>query len=149
MEVAFLKHLLVAQMVKYLPTMWETQIWSLGWEGSPGEGNGNPLFVWNIPWTEEPGRLQSMGSQKVFVNVDWYLHILTNTCYCPCFAFSCLSVKWNLSHCGFVCISLMANDCEHFFKCLSAICLSSLESCSSPLPPFKLYYLSFYCMSSL
>ena len=67
---------LVAQMVKHLPTMWETQIWSLGWEGSPGEGNGNPLFVWNIPWTEEPGRLQSMGSQKVFVNVDWYLHYL-------------------------------------------------------------------------
>ena len=74
-----------------------------------------------------------------------FLHILTNTCYCCCFAFSCLSVKWNLSHCGFVCISLMANACEHFFMCLLAICLSSLESCSNPLPPFKLYYLSFYC----
>ena len=33
---------------------------------SPGEGNGNPLqyFAWRIPWTEEPGRLQSMGSQN-------------------------------------------------------------------------------------
>ena len=32
---------------------------------SPGEGNGNPLLYscWEIPWTEEPGRLQSMGSQ--------------------------------------------------------------------------------------
>ena len=34
---------------------------------SPGEGNGNPLHTvaWKIPWTEEPGRLQSMGSQRV------------------------------------------------------------------------------------
>ena len=31
---------------------------------SPGEGNGNPL-AWRIPWTEEPGRLQSMGLQRV------------------------------------------------------------------------------------
>ena len=33
----------------------------------PGEGNGNPLqyFAWRIPWTEEPGGLQSMGSQRV------------------------------------------------------------------------------------
>ena len=34
-----------------------------GWERSSGEGNGNPLQ--KIPWTEEPGRLQSMGSQRV------------------------------------------------------------------------------------
>ena len=34
---------------------------------SPGEGNGNPLqyIAWKIPWTEEPGGLQSMGSQRV------------------------------------------------------------------------------------
>ena len=34
---------------------------------SPGEGNGNPLQypAWKIPWTEEPGRLQSVGSQRV------------------------------------------------------------------------------------
>ena len=33
---------------------------------SPGEGNGNPLrtLAWKIPWMEEPGRLQSMGSQR-------------------------------------------------------------------------------------
>ena len=34
---------LVAQMVKSLPAMWETQVPSLGWEDSPGEGKGNPL----------------------------------------------------------------------------------------------------------
>ena len=34
---------------------------------SPGEGNGNPLqyLAWRIPWTEEPGRLQSIGLQRV------------------------------------------------------------------------------------
>ena len=34
---------LVAQTVKSLPAKWETQVQSLGWEDSPGEGNGNPL----------------------------------------------------------------------------------------------------------
>ena len=38
----------------------------LGLGRSPGEGNGKPLqYSWKIPWTEEPGRLQSMGSQTV------------------------------------------------------------------------------------
>ena len=37
------KYSLVAQMVKTLPEMQETQVQSLGWEDSPGEGNGNPL----------------------------------------------------------------------------------------------------------
>ena len=38
-----------------------------GWGRSPGEGNGNPLqyFAWSIPWTEEPGGLQSTGFQRV------------------------------------------------------------------------------------
>ena len=38
-----------------------------GLGGSPGEGNGNPLWylAWRIPWTEEPGRVQFMGSQRV------------------------------------------------------------------------------------
>ena len=38
---------------------------------SPGEGNGNPLqyLAWKIPWTEEPGGLQSMGSQRVRLHV--------------------------------------------------------------------------------
>ena len=38
-----------------------------GWGRSPGEGNGNTsncILAWEIPWTEEPGGLQSMGSQK-------------------------------------------------------------------------------------
>ena len=43
-------------MVKNLPSMQETQAWSLGQEDLK-KGNGNPLqyFAWSIPWTEEPG----------------------------------------------------------------------------------------------
>ena len=58
-----IKKVLVAQLVKRLPTMWETQVQSLVWEDSPGEGHGNPLqyVAWKIPQTKEPGRLLSIG----------------------------------------------------------------------------------------
>ena len=58
---------LVTQMVKNPPVMQETRIWSLGWK-DPLEkrlATHSSIFVWRIPWTEEPGGLQSMGSQKV------------------------------------------------------------------------------------
>ena len=58
---------LVAQMVKCLSTMRETQVQSLGWE-DPLEKEmaiHSSTIAWKIPWTEEPGRLQSMGSQRV------------------------------------------------------------------------------------
>ena len=61
---------LVAQMVKHLPTMWEIQVRSLGWE-DPLEkemANHSSTLAWKILWTEEPGRLQSMGSQRVGCN---------------------------------------------------------------------------------
>ena len=58
----------VAQLVKGLPAMQETQVSSLGQEASPLEKematHSSPLS-WRIPWTEEPGGLQSMGSQRV------------------------------------------------------------------------------------
>ena len=58
---------LVAQMVKCLPTMRETWVQLLGRE-FPLEKAMAPhssTLTWKIPWTEEPGRLQSMGSQRV------------------------------------------------------------------------------------
>ena len=58
---------LVAQMVKCLPMMQETQVQSLGWE-DPLEkemATHTSILAWKIPWTEDPGRLQSMGSQRV------------------------------------------------------------------------------------
>ena len=54
---------LVAQTVKHLPVMRETQVLSLGWE-DPLEkeiSTHSSTLTWKIPWTEEPGRLQSMG----------------------------------------------------------------------------------------
>ena len=58
---------LVAQMVKHLPTVRETWVRSLGWE-DPLEKAMAPhssTLTWKILWTEEPGGLQSMGSQRV------------------------------------------------------------------------------------
>ena len=58
---------LVAQMVKYLPAMQETWVQSLGWE-DPLEkemATHSSTLAWKIPWIEEPGRLQSMGWQRV------------------------------------------------------------------------------------
>ena len=58
---------LVAKIVKHLPTMRETRFLSLGWE-DPLEkemATHSSTLAWKIPWTEEPGRLQSMGSQRV------------------------------------------------------------------------------------
>ena len=63
---------LVAQAVKHLPAMWETCVWSLGQE-DPLEKEmetHSRTLAWKIPWTEEPGRLQSMGSQGVGHNWD-------------------------------------------------------------------------------
>ena len=57
----------VAQMVKHLSTMRETRVQALGWE-DPLEMEmaiHSSTIAWKIPWTEEPGKLQSMGSQRV------------------------------------------------------------------------------------
>ena len=58
---------LVAQTVKYMPAMQETQVLSLGWEDplEKGMATHSSILVWRIPRTEEPGRLQSTGSQRV------------------------------------------------------------------------------------
>ena len=58
---------LVVQTVKRLFTMQETRVQSLGWE-DPLEKEmaiHSSTIAWKIPWTEEPGRLQSVGSQRV------------------------------------------------------------------------------------
>ena len=56
---------LVAQMVKLLRKMRETQVQSLGWEDllKKEMATHSSILAWKIPWTEEPGRLQSKGLQ--------------------------------------------------------------------------------------
>ena len=58
---------LVAQTVKNLPAMQETQVRSLGWEDPLEKEMAThfSILAWKIPWTEVSGRLQSMGSQRV------------------------------------------------------------------------------------
>ena len=59
--------IMVAQTVKHLLTMQDTWVWSLDWE-DPLEkemATHSSTLAWKIPWMEEPGRLQSMGSQRV------------------------------------------------------------------------------------
>ena len=65
---------LVAERLKRLPAMWETLVWSLGWENSLQKGRAtlSNTLVWRIPWTQEPGRSQSMGLQRV--GHDWLTH---------------------------------------------------------------------------
>ena len=53
----------VVQMVKNLPAMWETQVQFLGWEDPLEQEMAihSSIHAWKIPWTEDPGGLQSMG----------------------------------------------------------------------------------------
>ena len=63
----FFRASLVTQTDKCLPAMQETQVRSLGWEDplEKGMATHSRILAWGIPWTEEPGGLQSMGSQRV------------------------------------------------------------------------------------
>ena len=74
-------------MVKNPPAMCETWVQSLGWEDPLEEGvaTHSSVLAWRIPWTEEPGGLQSTGSQRVVHDgatftytvgrdANWYTH---------------------------------------------------------------------------
>ena len=71
-----MKEALVAQMVKNVPEMQETWVQFLDQEEplEKGMATHSSILAWRIPWTEEPGGLQSMGSQRV--RQDW---AVTNT----------------------------------------------------------------------
>ena len=57
----------MAQTVKDLPAIQETWVQSLAWDDplEKGKATHSSILAWRIPWTEEPGRLQLMGSQRV------------------------------------------------------------------------------------
>ena len=104
------------QRLKRLPAVWETQIRSLGGE-DPLEkemATHSSILAWRIPWREEPGRLQSMGSQRVghnwatflslswpsnpttghthWGNQNWKRHVYPNVyCCCCCYVTSVMS----------------------------------------------------------
>ena len=70
---------MVAQTVKLLPAMQETRVRSLGWDVplEKGMATHSSILAWRIPWTEKPGGLQSVGSQRVGHDR------VTNTCTVP------------------------------------------------------------------
>ena len=79
--ILYLRASLVAQTVKNLTAMQETWVWSLGWEDHLGEemATYSGILAWRIPWTEEPGGLQSTGSQRVWHNWATNTHTHTHT----------------------------------------------------------------------
>ena len=83
----------MAQRLKHLPATQETWVPSLGWE-DPLEkemATHSSILVWRIPWTEEPGGLQSMGSQRVRHDRATSLSILYSVAYL--FFFNCKLFK--------------------------------------------------------
>ena len=69
----------MAQTVKNLPAMWETWVQFLGWE-DPLEkemATQSGVLAWKIPWTEELGRLQSMGVTKSWTQLSEHTHTHT------------------------------------------------------------------------
>ena len=104
---------LVAQTVKHLPAVRETRVWFLGWE-DPLEKEmaiHSSILAWEIPWTEEPDMLQSMGSQRV--GHDWAtsLHFeYTNNVYVM-YIWCCFSVTQS---CPILCNSM---NCMNSVNC--------------------------------
>ena len=76
-ELCSISHPTGAEMVKNLPAMQEIWVQSLGWEDplEKGMATHSSILAWRIPWTEEPGRLQSIWSQRV--RHDWVTNIFT------------------------------------------------------------------------
>ena len=88
---------LVAQAVKRLPVMRETQVRFLGWEDTLEKemATHSSTLAWKIPWTEEPDRLQFMGSQRV--GRDWATSLSLSLCHIPYVSHS-KGVKIYLQH---------------------------------------------------
>ena len=70
---------MVAQTIKCPPAMWETRVWSLGWEDPLAKEmeTHSSILAWRIPWTEDLDRLQSMGLQRVRHNWNYWAHTYT------------------------------------------------------------------------
>ena len=98
----------MAQLVKNPPAMRETWIRSLGWE-DPLEkevATHSNILAWRIPWTEEPGGLQSMGLQRV--GHDWATFTFTITAYVTYVLSACgsLNLHTYIPMCSCVCVCL-------------------------------------------
>ena len=98
----------LAQMVKYLPPMPESQVCSLVWKIplEKGMATHSSILAWKISWTEKPGGLQSMGSQNI--GHGWATNILSlSYCYllsvCLIYFFSPVLMIWKTHFSQFSC----------------------------------------------
>ena len=112
------KSSLVAQRLKHLPAMWETWVRSLSQE-DPLEkeiATHSSIRAWRIPWMEEPGGLQSMGSQRV--GHDWVTSLH--------FHFLCQRSA------AFIYMDLFLSSlfCSINYLCIFLVILSYLDHCS-------------------
>ena len=111
---------LVAQMVKNLPAMQETRRWTLGQEYplEKGMATHSSVLAWRIPWTEEPGRVQSMGLQRV--GHDWATNTFTFFCLNSfTFFFPFIFISWRLitlQYCSGFCHTV--TWISHGFTCI-------------------------------
>ena len=118
------------QIDHHKPTMQETWVWSLGPEDplQKGRATHSSMLAWRTPWTEEPGRLQSMGSQSV--GHDWATNTLTlsiSYIYVKFTPNTFPSEKWSaflgsagnviLTGSGWVCLTVI----NFFLPCISKV----------------------------
>ena len=126
---------LVAQWVKNLLAMWDTQVQSLGRESlEAGMATHSSILAWRIPWTEEPGGLQSMGLQRV--RHDWAandIHIYTYTKII-------LNIKWF--------VFILYNSSEYYnsgiYICM-CVCIYPYKKAYIYINPFFLFCTGIYC----
>ena len=123
---------LVAQTVKRLPTMRETWFQSLGGE-DPLEKAMAPhssILAWKIPWTEEPGRLQSMGSQRVRHNWVTSLSLMETQTWRTDLWTQCGKGEWGVHWEGGIktyTLPYVKLDSQWEF----AVCLRELKNCDN------------------
>ena len=116
--------------VKNLPAMWETWVWSLGWEDTLEEGMAThaSFLAWRTPGTEEPCGLQSMGSQRVrhdwatkhiflFVTADTFISpSLITLCLFQCLLVAKLPIYNKGWHCNFLDLVMPCPLHQHFLN---------------------------------
>ena len=116
---------LVTQTVKNLPAIQETWVWSSGWKDplEKGVAAHSSILAKRVPWTEEPGRLQSTGSQRLGHN--WLTNTFTN--YFHTHKLQCLT------ECGYPSVTFIGISCHS----------------TIPPPPFLLILLMFILLHLL
>ena len=90
---------LVAQMVKNLPAMWETQVWSLGWEDPLEKEMSTPscLLPWRIPWTEGAWQATVHGVAKSATHTHTHTHTHNSTVFSQSWLWSLRTQILNLT----------------------------------------------------